>query len=80
MIGGVDKAYFLCNIQDNNLYLKREIFVFLNVCFTSPPWFWDQLKPGGHSGKNNSYLLTLGTLRSQNSAYGGPKGSWADVD
>ncbi len=39
----------------------------------------------------NSYLLTLGTLRSQNSAYGGPmwacsqtinywKGSWADVD
>ena len=29
-------------ILSENLYLKREIFVFLNVCFTSPPWFWDR--------------------------------------
>ncbi len=24
------------------LYLKREIFMCLKSCFTSPPWFWDR--------------------------------------
>ncbi len=31
-----------CEHNNRNLYLEREIFVFLNVCFTSPPWFWDR--------------------------------------